>query len=433
MAKTHRVKVFCLLLVTLVAILFTTRQAHAYWGVAYGRAWMVNHNGGYCPNLSEPGRDCTGSQYLESDHDQGTPVRNAQFFIYTAGIGIVGQGVSNDDGNFAIYWQNPNMPVPNDSYVFWIPHQKDGYFQINFPDGNIWWYPTWHFSLPRNTFYPLQWEPMWGADGWDNAYWAAELGWRTIASTVGGLAAYFSAEFRGFTDDYLPNFAPQGPSMAVAPQCNCAENCNSTRAKFGTGTEYNAQGVTLHEMGHCADWTEPFEWDCPNWGIECDRNGGWGYETDECKFSGWEDAMAQHLADVTLWWEFANEPHSCGSGGGYCFTDFWNLETSSYPNCIATEDRHPVSHMRFLWDVFDNNSDYFDNVAEGGSFWWRTWDVLQYYPLGIGDYQRDEIFGDTAHTWTDFLDGHSGSSFAYHYDQQYGVSLAMPYINNCGI
>ena len=266
MAKSHLVKVSGLLFVILVAALLTTRRAEASWGTVHGTAWVINHNGGYCP--ASPSRNCTGSMYLAGEFNQPARVRNALIYVYIDGYGTVGQGTTDDNGDFAIPWETPDsLGFYDNTWVYWVPRHKDGYFAINLADGGAWWYGSWYFRLSVVS-YNLG-DVVWGNDGWNNAFWAVEKAWRENARYAANLAAHFNCEFRGFTGAPIPNYSSGCPgACTVAPLCNCTENCNSTRVQLGVNQEYVAQGATLHEMGHCADLPSPIN------GIALTRNTG---------------------------------------------------------------------------------------------------------------------------------------------------------------
>jgi hypothetical protein len=120
----------------------------------------------------------------------------------------------------------------------------------------------------------------------------------------------------------------------------------------------------MHELGHVATYVAR-PWKI---GFSYDLSGpGWTPAAPEYASAGFEDAMATHYGSMSFWYGSAETPTTCLTGGGHCYNASGNpiagtnIEATSYPaganNCVAGEDRWPLSVTRFLWDVFDARDD----------------------------------------------------------------------------
>jgi hypothetical protein len=419
MARIHRLTLLRLSLASLCILVAT--PALAISGDVSGYLQFANQNGGYCPY----GRDCTGATYVQTEFGQPAPIRNALVYLYNYSAGVIGQGASDDNGHFDIVWSYPAGSLTNyDSYVYYFPYQKDGRVWVGYPDGSLRWWPSWVFSLRDGSINlgTIYWGP--NSDDWQNAYWAAEKVWRESLALVGVYQTNFWVEVRGFADN-MPGFmgyCPASCNHGTQHQVQLCETCG-----------FDPQARVMHEMGHAAIQTAK-PWKLPNLP---DYNGlpGWTYKQPGWKVNAWEEAFATFLADSTIYWPNALQPHTCSTSKNACQPGLFNIEESDYPwylKCATEEERWPLSGMRALWDIYDDQNEGYDNVSLGWA-WWPIWDVLSLYPDGTARFAVDEIW-DSSRTTVIHPDWRSGATYAHNLYSLYSPPWAWaggPLSNNC--
>jgi hypothetical protein len=419
-----------------VALGVGATSAHAATGWISGSVKLWNANGNYCPTTNA----CVGSRYPQSQFHTWQPLSNAYVNVYDAAGTFIGQGGTGTDGTFTASWTAP--VAPTQIRVRFFPYQKENRFFFAQPDGLLY---NWFTGLiTRGASSPSSPQPIGtyflgssaAPDPYANAYWAGEREWREVFNLVGVLQANFTnVEIRGFVDN-IPGF-----------RGNCPTSCANGPAKqvqLDDNAGFSPQARVMHEMGHIASyvthaWQRTNNYNWPN----TTGSGGWSKTSAEWSVSGFEEAMATHYGSIAFWADNAASPTTCLSSLT-CYSALGNpltgtnLEATSFPfsvnNCSTSstspESRWPLSHMRFLWDVFDNHND-----ADGDSYsanhgdFWKHLANLAWYPEGTGTNQIDEPWNANRTAVTE-LDGRGSISYAANYAANV-VNIGILRIDNC--
>lgn len=405
------------------------KPAQAVTGYVTGSWSFWNKNGNYCPSAN----DCVGAWYTQSMYDTPLPMSNASIWVIDTSDAIIGTGTTDDNGNYTVAWSRSTFPSQIGVLIF--PYHKDGRFFLANTAGqwiNDWfgWVNTASSTSPSAPQNVGSWTV--GSSNspslYDNAYFAIEWEWRYTLNTVGVLQTNFTnVEIRGFADTisgYLP-----APNSAT-----CTSSCAwgpTKQVHFSADAGLAPQARTMHEVGHIASYvTHP--WQIANsagtiLGLNDGYGGaGWAPDGPEWGSTAFEEAWATHYGSATFWADNADAPTTCYAyDAGTCYDSGGSpaanadIEATSYPysvnNCITSEDRWPLSAMRYFWDVFDNRNDGIgDSYSAAESNWWEHFYNLGWYPEGTGTNQIDETW-NSARTSVTEPDGRGSLSYMSNY------------------
>jgi hypothetical protein len=462
MTQTLRTRLLCLL-ATVAMLLLGARDAHAgTWGNIRGTAKLFNVNGNYCPTAA----NCTGSTYPQATYGTYVPWSNAIVKVYDSAGVFLGQGSTATDGSYNVAWSSPSATAPSSVRLRFFTQHKDGRFSLMEANGagyNVYTglFGTGHNGYsPSDTYRGTTYAGSSGAPlGHPNAYWAAERLWRETLSRVGVLQTNFTGvTIRGFQDT-ISGFMPSNRADKCETSCAWGP---TKQIHLNTAGAYAPQSRIMHEMGHIASyWLHP-------WFIEYDQAttlhydwdnaspDGWNHTTAEWGLVGFEEALATHFGSVTFWAANAIAPTTCLASSSHCYFPSGapigsaDLEHTSWPyddptnTCIRTpvgsevvEERWPLSHMRFLWDVYDSHNDADgDTYSAANGCWWCQFGVLAYY--GDGNYWHE-----INEAWVYFLgvpwafahgDARASTAYEVNYAQTFGHAneLSLLRASNCG-
>jgi hypothetical protein len=424
-----------LALATALCCLSLSRGAAAGAGTITGTYRIWNKNGNYCDPNPAPGfvHNCTGSNYPKSQYDTLQPLKNAHVELWQGG-GAIGQGVTDDNGNFLVQWSSSNLTTP--VWVRWFAQQKDNRFivedmnslRMNNNSGSFTLINGTTVNIPQNIgswYSGSSAGPQW----YMNIYWAAEKEWRETFNLVGLFQnGYTNVQIRG------------------EQNCSGGDSCatGSTKSiQIGGGVTnevdaYTPQAVVMHEGGHIADFVARSYTNGENYcypgttggqigGVQC----GWNATVDAWGATSFEEGFATLAANVTLWYPNAVEPTYCRSQGTCGNADNTNLEVSHAINsaCLVNsgnnESRKPISTMRMLWDLYDIPTDTsWDSLSEGAGAFWQMWSIMTFYPAGTGIYAIDEPWSAN-YAIEDNYDGRGSISYYHNYVANYASQIAM--------
>jgi hypothetical protein len=434
-----------LLALTLAGLLSAVApaSAHAWTGAVRGSFWFWNRNGNFCPS----GNACTGAKYFQSHFNTWLPVSNEQVWVLNAFTNaLLGVGSTDTNGNFCVYWNAQD--IPTNIKVHFPAHQKDNRFWFHDTSGAGYLAASWNFAPNANSTCDSNPNDLGGLgvgsstspDPYFNAYWGAEVQWRSVHSLVGVLINnLLGVEIRGFANNIpswlgnQPNSAAQGPTKRVQLDANAA---------------FAPQARVMHEIGHVAEYvTHPWQvgfdytWSPPG------QPAGpvlWGYGGPEWASAGFEEAFATHYGNIALWFDNAVTPTSCFVSQGHCYNAAGTIplaatdvEVSNSPpntnNCDVSagtpESRWPISIMRFLWDVFDNRDDGNDTYSANQGDFWKHLHNLAWYPEGTLVDQHEEPWNSTKTAVTE-RDGRGAMSYSNNYAVNVR-SIDFLRVNNC--
>lgn len=415
----------------------STASADAATGWISGSVQLWNANGNYCPTTNS----CVGSRYPQSQFHTWQALANAHVNVYDTAGTFIGQGGTASNGTFTVSWTAPVKPTQ--IVVRFFASQKDYRFHLADPSGG--WYNWFTPALTVGASSPTSPQAVGGwllgsstvPDPYANAYWAAEREWRDVFNLVGVLQANFTnVEIRGFADN-MPGYRGSCPTSCAAGE--------DKQVQLDANAAFNPQARVMHELGHIASyvthpWKRTGNYNWPN----TSGTDGWNQGSSEWSVAGFEEAFATHYGSIAFWASDAVTPTTCNSAAS-CFGSTGlpktnaDLEASSFPhaadNCDKTasapELRRPISHMRFLWDVFDNHND-----ADGDSYsadlgdFWKHLHNLAWYAEGTGANQIDEPWNSTRTSVTE-LDGRGSLSYAFNYGANV-ANISVLRVDNCG-
>jgi hypothetical protein len=394
-------------------------SAYAVDGYVSGTLKFWNKQGNYCPS----GRDCTGARYPQSAFDSPQAVRDAQVQVLDQNWAVIGQGSSDTNGNFGIYWYRATQPTSG--LILWKARQKDSRFEIvSYQSGGIYYLWTGSFSLTSGTWSgspqnvgTFTWGSSASPNYIANLYDGAWRSWNYALGTSGWLYAYMTnVKIRAFSAPY-------------ACLTSCALPQIGELLIDSTNATLMPQSRIMHELGHYAAYVAkpiqyPLEYSYPNLCTNC---SGWTYTSAEWQSAAFEEGLASFIATATMYSSANPNPTNCLSTGPCALDATNNVEASTgLWSCAQDEGRWTRSHERYLWDVYDSVD---DGETISSPFWYFV-STMVTYPGGTGDHQADEPW-NSSYTAIDNADGRSSGDFLYHYQNRFGTDTTLPALNNC--
>jgi len=191
------------------------------------------------------------------------------------------------------------------------------------------------------------------------------------------------------------------------------------------------QGRVLHEMGHIASHVANPGQDRKSTGNqscypETTTGCGWSLKVAEWSCLSFEEGLATFYGDKALYAQWAREPTTCLSSGT-CSTTSYSTELST-GTCGTDENRWALTLVRYLWDIYDNQSDFTgESLAEP---YYAFFDTINQFGTGTGEGGKNEPW-NTFLTSIDDRDGRSGRDFRTHFLALYGKDTANQYTRNC--
>ena len=217
----------------------------------------------------------------------------------------------------------------------------------------------------------------------------------------------------------------------------CPTSCANgalNRITLDPAAAYQPQGRIMHEMGHLTSYrasrdqsfNQPGKCEFYSFpSTSCGVNS-WSLGSAEWEAAAFEEAVATHLGDISLYRATATQPHTCLSASA-CATSSYNVETSLGTSCAANQNRAPLNHVRYLWDNYDANADYAGETLNRPMY--DVIDTLYSFENGYDNRQKNEAFG--VGNVIDDLDGRSPVDYREKLLAA-GVSSATQLSNNCG-
>ena len=393
-------------------------QAAASIGVVSGRLMFYNNQGNYC---ASDGRSCSGARYPASQFNVNMPIRDVKVYVRNNTDQIIGQGITDSNGNFKVSWWSPGSGniVGN---VTWHGEQKDGRFAIRTSSGGTWVFWTYKKTLRNNAttnFGTQVWGSNKGPNSLANLYDGAIRMWRDALNYSNRMRTYFTnVQIRAYSSS-CPTSCANGEDKRIIID-------SSTSA-------YRPQARVMHEMGHIASYLSHRDQERRVF-VDYSRDGvaGWNMRSAEYAGPSFEEALATFYGDVALYWHWNPEPYSCLSSGPCPRIANNNVETSTgmRSSCSAGEERWALTSVRYLRDVYDSTSgESFDDDSEP---YYQFFDAVNRFSNGYGNRSKDEPWdGFLWWTWVDDKDGRSARDFRAHLDTLAGISTYGEFSRNC--
>jgi hypothetical protein len=417
-----------LLLATVTILSFTARGARAETGWVAGTFKFWNKNGNFCPYTAF----CNGAVYTEGMEDVAQPISNAFVVVQGDSGGIIGSGWTDVSGVYSIAWATPIGSPPSQIRVAVAPRHER--FVIYNPQGTASGTNSitpWVNAIIGTTQANAQQfgKRTVGSSSlpqpYFNAFWAAELQWRTTLAFIGVLINDFTGvEARGFQDTIVS-------STFIPITDTCTSSCtvgSLKQVQFDTDAAFSPQSRAMHEFGHVASYlVRPWKV-----GVDDSLNGsGWDWSQSEHASMAFEEAIATHYGNITFWNTLSATPTTCLAGKDeYCYNvvtppatsvpvAFSDFEASSWSgatnNCSVNEGQLPISMLRFLWDVFDGRNDTTrDSYSALAGHYWQHASLMQFYDAGTGQFDHEEPWNGTKTTVTE-PEGRGAGSYAWNY------------------
>ncbi len=418
--------------------LVSFRARADFQGWIAGNAYVWNMNGNYCPTSA----NCAGTRYPQSQYNTWQPLRNMKVSLQLTDGTIFAQSATDDDGHYSLHWTATQSQSNTLARVVFYSQHKEDRFDILTTSGSVPTAVTDYYYLINSGVRNLGGAGIGNSvnpNHYFNTYWAAERVWREAFATVGVLYAYMTGvSIFGFDSNGVVVLVPD----ALGP---CPTSCAAARdpaVLLDANAGLQPQARVMHELGHIASYYS-HNWHIQNTTDYCYPGHGsnctWGQATEEWGIVGFEEAYATLGANVTLWDTTAVNPtscltnYTCFDGNGMPLPNT-NIEATSYPyatdNCVAGENRWPLSHMRFMWDVYDSHNDADgDTIQEGIDCFWCLWTNLYRYPEGTAANQTDEPWNST-YSYIDNYDGRGSLSYSANYNIQW-KNIGTLRVDNC--
>jgi hypothetical protein len=408
----------------LAVVLLASSSALAATGYVSGTLRFWQKQGNYCPT----GRDCTGSNYLQSAFDTAQPMRELQVQVVNATTTstVYGQGVTDVNGNYLIQWTTPSTPPA--AKILWKFRHKDTRFEVrSASSGGIYFGTSSNITLTSGT---TQGAPQvlptftTGSSGSPNhianLYDGAHRQWYFALSFSGLMTSLFTTvQVLAFDNDPCTS--------------SCADGATKTITIDSTGSALSPQARIMHEMGHIANYlSKPFKatnaYGHPSTSCVA-PNCVWSLNTQEWASAAFEEGLATFVGDVAMYWLFAPQPTTCLSTLS-CSLSFFHVENSSGSSCGTGESRFPINVDRYLWDIYDSIDDpaFVDTTSIN---YWQFFVVVNNYPTGTSNNQNNEPWNSTLTTVDDF-DGRSSADFQFRLNSVYSIDSSVLRTNNCG-
>lgn len=427
----------------IVLCLLVSRNALAASGYISGTIKAVEHHGGYCdPDFYEP--YCVGAKYLKSEYNTAQPIKEAKVSI----VGVInqgsgetvyslGEGVTNSSGHFLINWYVSSALAPifiNNQVSFqlrWNPTHGSNRFSVVSSSGSQFFLWAGISSLTSNTtssspqsLGTLTWGSANSPNAIANLYLGAERMW-THLSVSNRMNAYF---------ENIKVMYPDGcPKYNSSDLISCFAGSIKT-VKITDETAIYTLAIILHEMGHAVahvasrnqefkscgsrrypDHANTHSLDVPLWGC-----------------SQFSEGFADFIYVTAIYEKYAPTPVYCKDAGiCFPFQEYEKLEISSNTNgtsCGTDENRWEIHAARYLWDLYDNVSDY-----PGETFNHPLWyfiDTIHAFDNGINNRQKNEPWNSNLSTITK-PDGRSTYDYKYLYEYWNNVDTSTIYMANC--
>ncbi len=407
------------------SLMLLALPASAASGVISGRLLFFQNQGNYCPST----RDCSGAQYVEADYHTNQPVGDAKVFVRDQNDVVIGQGVTDANGDFTMSWYRSALPTSAE--VFWTMAHKDDRFHFRSPTGGTYAYWTGALTLTHGTTAAAPQNVGTWITGsattpseLANAYDGARMMWVNSLNKSGRMQNNFTGlDIRAFSD-------------TVPSDCStsCA-NGGLNRVQLDTAAAFRPQGRILHEMGHIASYksnprSRPANY-C--WPASSCEDGGWSRTSAEWKHASFEEGLATYLGDSAVYYWWAVDPRTCLSSG-VCTGVESEVETSNGApgggTCGTNEGRAAISVWRYFWDIYDGQDDanFTEDLRRER---YEIIDTLATFADGFGDHQKNEPYDSS---WNvDALDGFTGYDFYWNYSVNHSSnsnSFSQLY-NNC--
>lgn len=345
-------------------------------GVVSGHLQFYQNQGNFCPTT----RNCTGARYLQSEFNTYVPLRDIKVYMVRVSDGAaMGQAATDANGNFLLSWSiTGSSPVVAQLIV--RGEHKDNRFFLRAADGTqlLLNTPTFNATSGSTSSNPQQIGTFaWGGpnnpNDVTNVYDGAWRTWDVLRQS--------SILMQRFTNLEVRISSPDCPT-------SCAQS-TLNRILLDPGAAYAPQARIMHEMGHIASYRGSGTFRSS--GAYCYPNapGNCGWTIDQPQWSSvsFEEGLATFLGDTGLYSSNAVAPHTCYASQTFCGTGVFNIETSPI-TCVTDEGRWPLSVDRYLWDAFDSNADYVNEVQTRS--WYEFIDALASFPPGEGNRHSDE-------------------------------------------
>ena len=392
------------------------KPAHAVSGSLAGVLEFRNELANYCDSAT---MDCNGALFPASQSNTTRPIVDALVHLVDQTGIVIGQGVTDSTGYFAVMWTRATAPTSiqirkyfsNNGTRFWLADSGGAAWYavattISNPPASAWWVGTWGW---------------YGYDMLHNVYEAMQMFWYNFK----------------FSADMLTKFT----YFRVVVPATVTGHLDGV--VFVDEDDAKKNWMVTHEAGHGVDYLQnvrkscgAFNWNgtntCTGPGTPGSCTGDHYFNSSEWYCSSFTEGLADFLGTIPLYGLAATSPLVCNSvspcAGGF------NLEVSlgSSPTvCVDAVRRQEIQVTRYLWDTYDTVADsgWTDNVPSwpGGRFA-AIVDHLDDFPVGTANGQVNEPWNSTL-TQLVTPDGRSALDWKGHNDLIENTSNQ--FTNNC--
>lgn len=415
----------------LIAVLGSMPAAALCSGQATVKLRFFNHQGNFCPTISDPTRDCSSTQYDESEFDVNENIANTKIYLVRTGTtSVIGSAVTDASGSATITWVDPICFGSMSATVNWRFEQADDRFAVKDDTGATWSAGFGPFTLNNGGNQNLgTWtrgNPT-TPDPLSNVYGGASRMWDFALVDSARMRSFFTnVDILAFdTGSVCPTSCASGKTVLLDPDA-----------------EFRPQARIMHEMGHVASTlahpSQTYQYGgCYTFPSTSCSGGSWTLTGSSAEWSAaaFEEGMATFAGDRAIYWQGNDDPRSCNSTS-FCSdaNNTTSVEFTANAACttgstgLTTDDRTAMNVNRFLRDLYDSNSDYTnDSVA---SSYASIYDSLNEFGTGTGDGGKNEPW-DSGLSTVDDHDGHCTTDFDDAFLIQTGVDPTNIRLANC--
>jgi hypothetical protein len=409
------------------AALGAARAEASSFGTVQATLQYVEHNNGFCDNITYRTLDCTGTKYAASQFLSHLALRNVKVRIADSSNLTLGVGYTDANGFVSIPWSSWATPVLYMQLEVRF-RQQDGAFQVRKMSGDVVWRSFIFVPNPvegGTTSLPDQ--TVGGTlnaitDVAANAYAAAMRVWDVVDKYAVSRDAWL-----GFTSPLVDIRIDHPSIVGYDPAAVVVYLLDNPEIYDGHPYWYN-QSVVNHELGHHL-WRvlRPYAFDTVSLNFDYafpddPVAGSHFFSTPEHRSAAMEEGFADFVEVVSLWNpDSAVAPLTCvnykgGTSLGACNPNgggTYNVETSLGTCTGATgfppENRWELSVLRYLWDIVDplDASEDDDLDRSVSTVFFTIYDT----PTGFDDHQASERFASDGSV--DNEDGRRGYDFYY--------------------
>lgn len=351
-------------------------------GQLFGYVQFYNMNEQYC--VSSSNSSCNGARYKSTYYHKYHPLKGARLLLLDPQVPnhIIGRGRITDTGFFLMDWNA--FQDTTGHYVsleIRLDHSSDGKNRFEIHPNVV----TVRFFMTSSQYQERAFTL--GAPGSSvnarlNTYHTSWEVWNNALKNSNRMKAHFK--------DVVVRI--NSPNSTCQNSGSCADG---KTIYINNEVLFKPINTIGHEIGHVAVLVShrdqnhrppPSEAYCFG---QASCSVSWSYSSPEWASVQFNEAIAQHISNMSAYSKYSNHPKLCRSSDGCSESNSYNIESlPSNPCESSNEGMKVINAVRHLWDVYDeNNSDMFDLVDFPA---YTFLDTIYDFPNGDKNGEKDE-------------------------------------------